>query len=260
MRGDHVHLAFDHHDRVLVDRGLFGLVEREHQLALVVHVGLGRVHVLGRLQSGVLLRVADDPPRESADHAGAVRDRDHQPSAEPRVRTAFAGDHQAGFIKFGRGESFLLERVHQRVVIVRRVPDPELLRRLLLDAAPLQVVLRHLPARMRQRRHEVFGRLFVGFEQALLGLGSLRVEPFQFHAGPLGQHAQRLGEVGRLALHHELEDVAALAATEAVERLTFRIHDERRGLLLVERTEPFEVPSGFLERYGFADQLDDVQP
>ena len=51
----------------------------------------------------------------------------------------------------------------------------------------------------------------------------------------VGQPLHGLDEGQVLDLHHELEEIAALAAAEAVERPARRTDLERRGLLLVER-------------------------
>jgi hypothetical protein len=42
--------------------------------------------------------------------------------------------------------------------------------------------------------------------------------------------------------------------------LPLRADHEARGLLVVERAETFEVPAGFLELDGLADQSDDINP
>ena len=63
----------------------------------------------------------------------------------------------------------------------------------------------------------------------------------QRHAVALGQRLQRRAEVQPLRLHHELEDVAARAAAEAVVELLDRVDAERRRALLVERAQPLQA-------------------
>ena len=59
-------------------------------------------------------------------------------------------------------------------------------------------------------------------------------------------------------LHEEAVAVARHAASEAVIDVPFRVHVERRGLLLMERTQSEEVSPRPLEIHVPADQLDHV--
>jgi hypothetical protein len=58
----------------------------------------------------------------------------------------------------------------------------------------------------------------------------------------VGQRLQRAREVEPLGLHHEREDVAAGAASEAVVELLDGVDPERRRALVVERAQPLEPP------------------
>ena len=62
----------------------------------------------------------------------------------------------------------------------------------------------------------------------------------QFEAGPAGQPLDRLDEAEPVDLLHELDDVAALGAAEAVEQAAGRGDVERGCLLVVERAQPLE--------------------
>ena len=75
---------------------------------------------------------------------------------------------------------------------------------------------------------------------------------------PGGPVRQGFTEIDVLDLHVEGEDVAALAAAEAVEVLRVGEDDERGRLLLMERAEPLVAAAGALELHVGADQLDDV--
>ena len=59
----------------------------------------------------------------------------------------------------------------------------------------------------------------------------------ELDASPAGQQTARLREAEAVALHHEREDVAALATAEAMPGVAGWGDDERRGLLAVERAE-----------------------
>ena len=88
----------------------------------------------------------------------------------------------------------------------------------------------------------------------VLAAGSLA----ELDAGALRQAAQRLGEVDRVALHDEVEDVAAPAAAEALPGLARRRDRERRRLLAVERAQALEGGAGLAQLNGLADQVDEV--
>ncbi len=91
-QSDHIHVAFDHHDRAQPAGRLGGEGEAVEEPALVKNLGLGGVEVLW-------LGVAEAPPAEACDPAASVRDRKHHPVAEAGVgRSAgvVAADQQPG--------------------------------------------------------------------------------------------------------------------------------------------------------------------
>ena len=71
--------------------------------------------------------------------------------------------------------------------------------------------------------------------------------------------AHRVQEVALVHLHHELENVAADAAAEAVIDLLHRMHRERRRFLGVERAEAGEILAALFQAHVFADHADDVR-
>jgi hypothetical protein len=79
--------------------------------------------------------------------------------------------------------------------------------------------------------------------------GDLAGEGRHFHAGACGEFVERLLEIEVLALHHELEDVAALVAlTEAPPRAGLGPdHEGGRLLVVVERTEARIVLPGMAQ-------------
>ena len=79
-------------------------------------------------------------------------------------------------------------------------------------------------------------------------VGVLALRPLvELHAGAGGELLERLGEREGVALHHEREDVAVLAAPEAVPGVARGRHDERRRLLAVERAQPLEGGARLLQ-------------
>jgi hypothetical protein len=73
------------------------------------------------------------------------------------------------------------------------------------------------------------------------------------------EQLDRLGEARALAQHEELEDVAALAAAEAVEDRRLLPHVEGRALLLVERAQALPGAAHLLERDVVGDHPHDVR-
>jgi hypothetical protein len=70
---------------------------------------------------------------------------------------------------------------------------------------------------------------------------------------------ERLGKAQAVALHHEAEDVTALAAPEALPGVTSGRDGERGGLLAMKRAEALVRGPGLLELNGLADDVDDTE-
>src|SRR5207237_10455544 len=81
----------------------------------------------------------------------------------------------------------------------------------------------------------------------------------QFDSRPLGEHAQRVEKLDAVALHDEINSVAAGLAAEAVKKLLGGIDAERGRLLLVERAQTDELGPAALESDALPDQFDDVR-
>jgi hypothetical protein len=75
----------------------------------------------------------------------------------------------------------------------------------------------------------------------------------------LGHCPHGLGEGQRLRLHDEAEDVAVLAAAEAVIEAALFAHRERRRLLGVERTQTGDAAAAALECHDIADDVRDAR-
>ena len=71
--------------------------------------------------------------------------------------------------------------------------------------------------------------------------------------------ADGFGKRGLVHLHHELEDVAALAAAEAMVELLGGVNGEGRRFLLMERAKAAEILAAFFQANVFADDADDVR-
>jgi hypothetical protein len=105
--------------------------------------------------------------------------------------------------------------------------------------------------RLPQHPLVVDAGLLEELEQALAAL-AVGVGPaaglfvVELHAETVGQRLDRLGEVEVLLLFDEREQVAALAAAEAVVELLARVDRERRRLFFVKRAAPHVVGAGLL--------------
>ncbi len=155
-----------------------------------------------------------------------------------------------------RAEAARRQSAGQRLPRVRRITDGEPIQRLLGEAALVQVGARplalsgldeHLPVPGDRRLQ----RLAHAPLAPILARGALG----ELHARPLGQPRQRLAEVEAVALHQEGEDVATLAAAEAVPRLAVGADDERRRLLRVERAQALEGGACPLESNRLANEV-----
>ena len=71
----------------------------------------------------------------------------------------------------------------------------------------------------------------------------------------LGKMLYRVHELHALHLHHEMDGRAALMTAEAVIKLRFTVHAERRRLLVVEGAAAPETPSLLLQRHIFRNDL-----
>ena len=246
----HQHRALPLHDRVARP------VEAVEDAALRVDGRLGRVQVLGL--------AAVEAARAERDHlARLVQDREDRAVAEAVVVAflALALEHEAGLQQQRRSE-LAAQRAEQVVPGVARGAGADLLERLLLEAAAEQVLARLRAGGGPERAREVLRRRFHEREQllALLAVGPGLDAPLGHRdAEAPRQRLDRLGEARALAQHHELEDVAALAAAEAVEDGRLLAHVERRALLLVERAQALPRGAGLLERHVLGDHLHDVR-
>src|SRR5262249_55322958 len=82
---------------------------------------------------------------------------------------------------------------------------------------------------------------------------------FDLDARVIGEASGGFGEGEAFRLHDEVEDVALLLATEAVEKALLGVHAEARGLLLVEGAEPHQAPALTLQLHAFGDDRSDLQ-
>jgi hypothetical protein len=80
----------------------------------------------------------------------------------------------------------------------------------------------------------------------------------QTHAGPFGQHLERLAEFHPLGPHHEAEDIAAKVADPTLERLPVGIHLKAGPRVVVPRAKADVAPALPPQRDVAADQVDDV--
>ena len=95
-------------------------------------------------------------------------------------------------------------------------------------------------------------------ELGFLGVGAVAGIQFHGEAGALGEEAGGLDEVDVFLLHDEAEDVAASAATEAMEALAIGVYIEGWGFLVMKGAETEKASGAALELDVGADDVDDV--
>ena len=265
-----VRVALHDHDLAGLASGALGAVDEVERAALVEEERRRRVEVLGAPLAaiGVGPFLAEDAPAEAGGSAGGVADGEDDASPEavvdarPAGATALAAHHEPGLEQLLLARTALRdERSREALPGVRR--PAQLVGRdgLVVEAATAQVIERRLAelAARERRVVEGDGRL-EHLAQALALRVLARRALVELDPGARGQAPQGLGEVDPVALHDEAEDVAALAAAEAVPRLARGRDHERRGLLPVERAEPLERGAGLLQLDRLADELDEVRP
>src|SRR5690349_11982404 len=205
-------------------------VEAEEQRALVEDRRVRRVEVLRLL-------VAEGARAEADDAPALVGDGEHHAVAEAVVVAVplLAREDEARRLEGRRRDARAAGRDEEPVPARGREAEAPLLRRRAREPAPLEVrrargaleVPLEPPARPVARG-----------QRGVLGAGEVRgrrVGPVDLDARVLREHAQRLGELDRLLLHHEGEAVPAAAAGEALPALGLGPDVEGRRALLVER-------------------------
>ncbi len=240
VAGHHVGVPLDD-DRLAALRDLaFGQVRPVQHGALMEQGALRRVQVL----RPVLVRV--ELAGAERDHvAGQVADRPHQAAAEAVHRAPAALAGQPAGQQLLLGETAAAQVAGERLPLGGRVPHPEVLRvgqrePALGQERPAGGGGRAVqPLGVELRRHLV--RLQQPAALAVLParhLAALLVP--QVDAAPGGEPLHGLHERQVVDLLHELDDVAALGAGEAVPEAAGRGDVERRGLLVVEGAQSLE--------------------
>src|SRR5579872_2699259 len=74
-----------------------------------------------------------------------------------------------------------------------------------------------------------------------------------------GDGAHSFGKRGFVHLHHELKNVAALAAAEAMVELLGGVNGERRRFFLMKGAEAAEILATLFQADVFADDANDVR-
>ena len=272
MQGDDIEVALHDHRPVGAADRIGGAVQTEEVPPLFKHLRFGRIEVF-RLAAIQAATAEPDHP------ALAVVDRHDHPMAEAvvvagggRLRplrpfAAAAGHHQAR-----GGEQLRLDRLHLLQVAQQPIPAiggiaelEGLQGGLAQPAAIAQVGERLGSARGAQLALKPAGgeaehpvQLIAAAEllaQALL------LRPIEGLDGKLiaaGQLEHHIGEAAALQLHQKLDRVAAGTAGETVVELLGRRHRHRRRFVVVEGTEPHELPPLLLQHHVLAHHVDDV--
>ena len=262
VHADDVGVALDEEAAVAPHYLGLGVVDAVDDAALVVELRLGRVEIFGRL--GRLLHHASAEGHHLARKVVDGED-DAAEEAVGAVAVLFAHDGHAGLF-----EEFELERVGQGVgrqgVAARgRVAEAEEADDVVAEAAAAEIAEAHrlplvgLPQAALEKSGGIVGdghhALAVAAQLLLLGRHGL-VDHLDVELG--AQIFDRLHKGQVLLLHHEVERVAGLAASEAFEDALGRRHGERARLLVVERTAAHIVGAALAERHEVGHHVDDA--
>ena len=169
---------------------------------------------------------------------------------------------EAGVDHFLDGEAVGAGEAVERAAQVGVVADLEALDDLGGEGALLEVGARGGgPGGLQQAAVEKGGGLGVDLQQALgAGRTAVVLAHRDGYAALVGQVADGVDERHAVVLHEELEDVAVLAAAEAVVALALDVDVEGRRLLVVEGAACHEAAARALERKTVADHGHDVGP
>ena len=216
--------------------------------------------------------VVEQPPgTETDDVAGHVADRPHQPAAE-----AVVGPRCPAPARPGGDQLVLGEALAAQVAAAAASPTAARSRRRTVAAASRskpalgEELPRRRPAPRRAR--ELLGEerlrdrgaprpAAAGARARAAGRGRPPSSSYRSSMPePRREPLDGLGERQVVDLLHERDDVAALAAAEAVVEADLRPHVERRRALVVERAEPLQrADPGRLEGDVLADDLLDAR-
>ncbi|BDZ43245.1 hypothetical protein GCM10025865_25440 [Paraoerskovia sediminicola] len=247
MRGHDVGVPLDDDDAALLGDLPLGEIDPVQDVRLLVERRLGGVEVLG-----TLVLVVELAGPEADDRARHVTDRPDQPTTEPVVGATLALAHQARRDELGAGEAPALEVPLEVVPAGRCVADPEGLGVGAAEAA----LGEELAGRPRPGGHELLGEVLLGdavrLQEALPAPGLLaaaRAAPArpgvlvaELDPDRAGEVLDGLREPQPVDLLDERDDVAALAAAEAVPAPHLGPHVERRRALVVEGAQALERP------------------
>ena len=161
------------------------------------------------------------------------------------------------------GETLLVRLAREQPALGREA-ETELATDLLAEAAAREVVARERARRRVPQHPLVEGRGLVEELVEALAAETLRVFPrrrllvFERDAEALGKPLDRSREVEALRLPDEAEEVAALAAAEAVVQPLTRVDREARRPLLVERAATGQMAARLAQRGALLDDGDEV--
>ena len=257
VHSHHVGVALHHDGLVLLRDVLLGLIYAEEHLGFVVQQRVLGVDVLAQRVVVVKLACA-----EADDVGGGVFDRPDQAAAEFVDRPAFAHRGQSRVDKLLHLKALAQQVLGHWVPAAGRVAAFEVVDQVARETALQQQVTCGGGVGGFQLLAEVVVGGLVGCQQPLTGsavhLARARGPALVVDvvADVVRHRLHGLGESQLLHLHHEGEDVAALARGEAVVVAVRGTDVEARRALVLERAQALQrVVPGRLELHVFADNL-----
>ena len=257
VHGDDVGVALADDGRPGCRHGLLGAVVGKEVLALVEDRGVTGVEVLGRVVGRT-----QDAAAKGDGPALLVVDGEHRPVVEPVGKAPRALHGKVGGDEL-LGAKALPAQVRDERAASRRVAKVPATAHVRAKAAPGKVCARggrSLAATTHEHGVVVVVCQRQGLDQAVLARPAGRPPVLgKLDARAICQVANGVRKREVLALHHVLEDVAALAArAKAMPQARCRVHLERGGLLVVEGAASPELAAALAQLDRLAHQLHDV--
>src|SRR5665811_2100321 len=193
-----------------------------------------------------------------------IHEREHEPAAEAVVHAAGLANEQPRRLEFALGETVLEHPFVETAPSHGSEPHAELLADTPAESAPLEIRAGGLPlATLPEEAGVERGGAFEEGEKVLVAgvvaLGATAIVELDGHGEALGQLLHDLDEREVLESLQEGEDVAALAAPEAVVEPLVGAHREGGGLLLVEGAQSGVGGAALAQARVAGHHVDDVR-
>jgi len=234
MGHHHIRVTFDNRDHPRLGDLVLGQINAERAAAFIEQRGFRAVQILG-----LVVAARHDAAAEADDPGLIVADGKHHAISERVVKpgSTFAWLDQATQGKLP-GREFLNGSAQKAVPRIRRETDVESLDGFVGESARLKIIARRLSGGRSKLFFKEQARRQLGVAQYLHFAGAFAAATIVRNRNScrLGKLPQRVLEFQPISFHHEIDDVAAFFASEAMKYLFGRSDVKRRSFFLVKWT------------------------